>query len=88
MLSHYEEQAYRQNSAGVNPTNPYFKIIYYGPRFKDSFEMHKNFVRPQESTYEFDFPKFFGLASAKAFYDSFFADEHNLFDEDGNLQHH
>jgi hypothetical protein len=50
--------------------------------------MHKNFVRPQESTYEFDFPKFFGLASAKAFYDSFFADEHNLFDEDGNLQHH
>ena len=51
-----------------------FKIIYYGPRFKDSFEMHKNFVKPSENTYEFSFPKFYGLASAKAFYDSVFED--------------
>lgn len=52
--------------------------------------MHKNFVKPSESTYEFAFPRFYGLASAKAFYDSFFAEEHGLLDEDGNGQapHH
>jgi hypothetical protein len=37
--------------------------------------MHKNYVKPSESTYEFEFPKFHGLANAKEFYDSFFADE-------------
>jgi len=36
--------------------------------------MHKNFVKPSENTYEFSFPKFYGLASAKAFYDSVFED--------------
>ena len=49
--------------------------MYYGPRYKDSFEMHKHFVKPAESTYEFSFPRFFGINIAKAFYDSFFADE-------------
>jgi hypothetical protein len=34
--------------------------------------MHKTYVRPYEQTYDFQFPKFHGLASAKAFYDSFF----------------
>jgi len=37
--------------------------------------MHKTFVKPSESTYEFAFPRFYGLASAKAFYDSYFEDE-------------
>lgn len=46
--------------------------------------MHKHFVKPAESTYDFEFPRFFGLNSAKAFYDSFFAEEHGLLDEDGN----
>jgi hypothetical protein len=36
--------------------------------------MHKNYVKPSENTYEFAFPKFYGLASAKAFYDSVFED--------------
>lgn len=36
--------------------------------------MHKNFVKPAENTYDFNFPKFYGLASAKAFYDSMFED--------------
>jgi hypothetical protein len=36
--------------------------------------MHKNFVKPSENTYDFSFPKFYGLASAKAFYDSVFED--------------
>ena len=36
--------------------------------------MHKTFVKPAENTYEFSFPKFYGLASAKAFYDSVFED--------------
>ena len=36
--------------------------------------MHKNFVKPHENTYEFNFPKFIGLSSAKAFYDSMFED--------------
>lgn len=39
--------------------------------------MHKMFVRPAESTYEFAFPNFFGIGSAKEFYDSFFADEYD-----------
>ena len=86
MQDYYEEQAYYQNvnNSVAGSTSPFFKIIYYGPRFKDSFEMHKNFVKPSESTYEFAFPRFYGLASAKAFYDSFFAEEHGLLDEDGN----
>jgi hypothetical protein len=46
--------------------------------------MHKNFVKPSESTYDFVFPKFYGLASAKAFYDSFFAEEQGILDENGN----
>ena len=36
--------------------------------------MHKNFVKPAENTYEFNFPKFYGLSSAKAYYDSMFED--------------
>lgn len=36
--------------------------------------MHKNFVKPNENTYEFNFPKFMGLGAAKAFYDSMFED--------------
>ena len=36
--------------------------------------MHKAFVKPAENTYEFNFPKFYGLSSAKAFYDSVFED--------------
>lgn len=36
--------------------------------------MHKNFVKPGENTYDFNFPKFYGLANAKAFYDSMFED--------------
>jgi hypothetical protein len=36
--------------------------------------MHKNFVKPHENTYEFNFPKFYGIANAKAFYDSMFED--------------
>jgi cytosolic carboxypeptidase protein 2/3 len=69
-----------KNNAAINAS--FFKIIYYGPRFKDSFEMHKSFVKPFENTYEFNFPKFYGIASAKAFYDSFFAEEHGLLDEE------
>ena len=38
-------------------------------------------MKPSESTYDFAFPRFYGLASAKAFYDSFFAEEHHLLDE-------
>ena len=72
------------NSAGTQQQQQFFKIIYYGPRYKDSFEMHKHFVKPAESTYDFEFPRFFGLNSAKAFYDSFFAEEHGLLDDDGN----
>ena len=36
--------------------------------------MHKNFVKASENTYEFNFPKFYGIASAKAYYDSVFED--------------
>lgn len=36
--------------------------------------MHKNFVKPAENTYEFNFPKFYGMAGAKSFYDSVFED--------------
>lgn len=59
--------AYLGQAAEIFP-----KIVYYGPRFKDSLEMHKNFVKPNEGTYEFEFPKFYGLKGAKAFYDQFF----------------
>lgn len=71
MQAYYEEQAqYNKPSEQSNQ----FKIIYYGLRPKDSFEMHKSFVKPEENTYEFNFPKFYGLSSAKAFYDSLFED--------------
>ena len=73
LVQYYQEQAYYQNfNNSHSQQNQFFKIIYYGPRFKDSFEMHKTYVRPYEQTYDFQFPKFHGLASAKAFYDSFF----------------
>jgi hypothetical protein len=30
-----------------------YNNLDYGPRPKDSFEMHKNFIKPSENTYEF-----------------------------------
>lgn len=36
--------------------------------------MHKNYVKPSENTYEFNFPKSYGGAGAKSFYDSMFED--------------
>jgi len=70
MYTYYREQASYDGSFDGNAP----KIIYYGFRPRDSFEMHRNFVKPQENSYEFEFPKFYGLEGANAFYDSFFED--------------
>lgn len=34
--------------------------------------MHRNYVKPAESTYEFNFPKIYGTSTAKAFFDGIF----------------
>jgi len=69
---HFDYETF-DNYVPVNPaTNEEYPVTYYGPRFKDSLEMHKAFANQNfkdgMSSYKFKFPnnmKLFEACSVK-----------------------